>query len=145
MSRKSIQVPKSAYNPADLTYFTLRSVVSAASVDSRAPDKVLCLEFSLRLPETLSSSLGSTSTTDSNLFLGMAPSKAEEDIGFRLGWLFSVNYFSDRGRLNEATLAISFHYKYPLPCHHKFRYFSRLPYLQLPNPLTGQDLFLPNF
>ena len=92
-----MEFPESAHRPADLTYFTLRSVVSAASIDSRAPDKVLSLEFSLRLPETLSSSLGSTSTTDSNLSLGMAPSKAEEDIGFRLGWLFSVNYFSDRG------------------------------------------------
>ena len=80
-----MEFPESAHRPADLTYFTLRSVVSAASIDSRAPDKVLSLEFSLRLPETLSSSLGSTLTTDTNLSLGTAPSKAEEDIGFRLG------------------------------------------------------------
>ena len=87
---------ESAHRPADLTYFTLRSVVSAASIDSRAPDKVLSLEFSLRLPETLSSSLGSTSTTDSNLSLGMAPSKADEDIDLRLGGC-SVSIISQTG------------------------------------------------
>ena len=91
-----MEFPESAHRPADLTYFTLRSVVSAASIDSRAPDKVLSLEFSLRLPETLSSSLGSTSTTDSNLSLGMAPSKAEEDIDLRLGGC-SVSIISQTG------------------------------------------------
>ena len=54
----------------DLTYFTFRSVVSAAAVDSRTRDRVLSLEFSLRLSQALSFPLGVASTTDTKPYLG---------------------------------------------------------------------------
>ena len=38
--------------PADLAYFTFCPVVSAIVVDKRAPDKLLSLEFLLRLPQS---------------------------------------------------------------------------------------------
>ena len=52
---KTIKVPKNASRPADVTYFTFRSNVSAKTVDCRVPKKSLTLEFSLRLPQSLSS------------------------------------------------------------------------------------------
>ena len=51
-SGKPISVLDSDNRPADLTYFTFRSVVTAADIDDRAPQISLSLEFSLRLPQT---------------------------------------------------------------------------------------------
>ena len=48
---KPIKVPDHTPLPADHAYFTFRSVVSVIIVDTRAPDKLLSLEFSLRLPQ----------------------------------------------------------------------------------------------
>jgi len=47
---KTIEVPNNAFRPADVTYFTFRSNVSANTDDCRVPKKSLTLEFSLRLP-----------------------------------------------------------------------------------------------
>ena len=51
-SGKPIKVPDHTQRPAEIAYFTFRSVVSAIVVDKRAPDKLLSLEFSLRLPQS---------------------------------------------------------------------------------------------
>ena len=42
--------------PADLTYFTFRSIVVAATVDICAPPSSLSLKFSLWSPQALSTS-----------------------------------------------------------------------------------------
>ena len=52
-SGKPTTVPDPDNRPADLTYFTLRSVVNAADIDNRASDKSLSLDFSLYFPQTL--------------------------------------------------------------------------------------------
>ena len=52
-SGKLLDVSDSDNRPADLTYFTLRSVVNAANIDNRASDKSLSLDFSLYFPQTL--------------------------------------------------------------------------------------------
>ena len=56
VSSKPLTISNPARRPADLTYFTFRSVVAAATVDIRAPASSLSLEFSLRLPQSLSTS-----------------------------------------------------------------------------------------
>ena len=48
-SGKPITIPEPVNRPADLTYFTFHSVVSAVAVDARFPDKTLSIKFSLRL------------------------------------------------------------------------------------------------
>ena len=50
-SGNSIKVPDSTQRSVDLAYFTFRSIVSTVVIDKRAPDKLLFLEFSLRLPQ----------------------------------------------------------------------------------------------
>ena len=62
-SGQPIKVTDSNNRPADITYFTFRSYVSANTVDCRAPNKYLALEFSLRLPQTLSQSALPSTTT----------------------------------------------------------------------------------
>ena len=47
---KSITIPDILSRPADLTFFIFCSSILAKSVDIRAPNKSLNLEFSLRLP-----------------------------------------------------------------------------------------------
>ena len=54
VSSKLITIPNPDRRPADLTYFTFRSVVSAARVDIRALASSLFLKFSLLLPQSLS-------------------------------------------------------------------------------------------
>ena len=51
-SKEPLEVPDSDNSPADLTYFTFRSVVTAVDIDDRSPHTSLFLEFSLRLPQT---------------------------------------------------------------------------------------------
>ena len=53
-SVQPIKITDSDNRPANITYFTFHSNVSANTVDCRAPIKSLALEFSLRLPQTLS-------------------------------------------------------------------------------------------
>ena len=55
-SGKPINVPDTASRPVDVTYLTFRSNLSANTADCCAPKKALTLEFSLRLPQSLSSS-----------------------------------------------------------------------------------------
>ena len=52
-SGKHISIPDPEKRPADLTYFTFRSVVVAVDVDDCAPEITLSVEFSLRLPQTI--------------------------------------------------------------------------------------------
>ena len=54
-SGKPVKISDLNQRPADLAYFTFRSIVLAIIVDKRAPDKVLSLEFSLRLPQNFQS------------------------------------------------------------------------------------------
>ena len=54
VSGKPLTIPDPVCRPADLTYFTFRSIVAAATVDIRAPASSLSLEFSLHLPQSLS-------------------------------------------------------------------------------------------
>ena len=84
-SRKPIAIPDPDKHPADLTYFNFRSVFSAVAVDARAPDKILSIEFSLRLPQTLvylspSTGLPVTATVDTST-IAKPPSPAS-NIGF---------------------------------------------------------------
>ena len=58
-SGKPITLPDQIRRPADLSSFTFRSVVSAATVDIRTPISSLSLEFLLRLPKSLSTSISS--------------------------------------------------------------------------------------
>ena len=51
---KILKIPDVTSRPADLAFFTFRSHFFAPSVDIRAPNKSLNLEFSLRLPQSLS-------------------------------------------------------------------------------------------
>ena len=51
---KILNIPDVTSRPADLAFFTFRSHFFAPSVDIRAPNKSLNLEFSLRLPQSLS-------------------------------------------------------------------------------------------
>ena len=53
---KSIKVPDTTSRPVDLTCFTFRSNVLATTVDIRAPNKSLNLEFSLCLSQSLTQS-----------------------------------------------------------------------------------------
>ena len=46
--------------PIDRTHFTFRSVLFAITVDARAPNKTLSIEFSLRLPQNIGSLSPST-------------------------------------------------------------------------------------
>ena len=64
-SGKSIKLLDPTQRPVDLAYFTFRSVVSAIVIDKRAPDKILSLEFSPRLPQNFQST-ASTSTPSRN-------------------------------------------------------------------------------
>ena len=52
-SGKLISILDPDKRPADLSYFTFRSVVSSITVDARAQDKKLSIKFSLRLSHTL--------------------------------------------------------------------------------------------
>ena len=54
-SGKPVKVPDPTQRPVDLAYLTFCSIVLAIIVDKRAPDKVLSLEFSLRLPQNFQS------------------------------------------------------------------------------------------
>ena len=87
-SGKPIKVPDTNNRPADITYFTFRSNVSANTIDCRAAKTSLVLEFSLRIPQTLSlSTLPSTATplsipTSSSV---PAPTQPVEDLAFTLG------------------------------------------------------------
>ena len=73
---KLIKVPDPTYRPTNLAYFTFHSIVSTVAIDKRVPDKLLYLEFSLRLPrnyqftETTSTVLGTPTT---NPFLATKP------------------------------------------------------------------------
>ena len=62
-SGEPIKVPDTTSRPADVTYFTFCSNVSANIVDCRAPKKSLALAFSLRLPQTLRQSALPFTTT----------------------------------------------------------------------------------
>ena len=62
-SGQPIKVTSSDNHPADITYFTFRSNVSANTVNCCAPNKSLALEFSLRLPQMLSQSALPSTTT----------------------------------------------------------------------------------
>ena len=84
---KQIKVPDPANRLINITYFIFRSIVSAATVDNHAPNKSLLHEFSLRLPQTLSSSLFNfTPNTPAvtNYPLVTTPSKIAKDLGFKL-------------------------------------------------------------
>ena len=48
LNGKSLTISNFAHCPADLTYFTFRSIVSAAAIDFRVPTSSLFLEFSFR-------------------------------------------------------------------------------------------------
>ena len=61
--RQPIKVTDSDTRPANITYFTFRSNVSDNTVDCRAPNKSLALDFLLRLPQTLSQSALSSTTS----------------------------------------------------------------------------------
>ena len=87
-SGQSIKVTDSDNRPADITYFTFRSNVSANTVDCCAPNKSLALEFSLRLPQTISqSALPSTTTPLSVSTSRSVPDSPQpvEDLAFTLG------------------------------------------------------------
>ena len=88
VSGKPITIPDPVRCSADLTYFTFRFVVSAATVDIRAPASSLFLEFSLRLPQSLS-----TSASSSTVLINPPPvpvlvtnrSKPIANLSFKLG------------------------------------------------------------
>ena len=87
-SGQSIAVTDTDNRPADITYFTFRSNVSANTVDCRSPNKSLALEFSLRLPQTLSqSALSSTTTPPSVSTPSPVPDSPQpvKDLVFTLG------------------------------------------------------------
>ena len=86
-------VPDSAQRPADFTYFTFRSVVSANSVDNFAPIKTLSLELSLYLPHTIVNPFYAftiSSTTKMTSSLATILPKLVRDFSLKLG------NFSDR-------------------------------------------------
>ena len=58
-SGKPITLLDQIRRPADLAYFNFRSVVSAATIDIRTLISSLSLEFLLRLPKSLSTSISS--------------------------------------------------------------------------------------
>ena len=88
VSGKCIKVPDSHNRIADITYFTFRSIVSAADVDSHAPAKILSLKFSLHLPQSLSDSTHTSIpviTTDGGPPLDTISSKPVVNLVFTLG------------------------------------------------------------
>ena len=87
VSGKPIKIPDPDRRPADLTYFTLRFAVSTVTVDIRALASSLSLEFSLRLPQSLSTSTSNyvaVIKTPTAPALIMTPPKPIEDLSFKL-------------------------------------------------------------
>ena len=81
-------VPDSDQRPADFTYFTFRSVVSANSVDNFAPIKTLFLELSLYLPHTIVNlfyAFTILSTTNTTSPLATISPKPVRDLSLKLG------------------------------------------------------------
>ena len=63
--RKSDNITNPAHRQDDITYFTFRVNINPHLVDTRAPDYVHSFEFSLRLPNTITSSSASFSPNNS--------------------------------------------------------------------------------
>ena len=100
LSGKIITILNPACRPADLTYFTFRSVVSATSVNIHAPASSLSLEFYLRLPQTLRASASNYAAiikTPTVPALVTIPPKPIEDISFKSGMFLMISFL--RGEL----------------------------------------------
>ena len=77
-SGKLLDVSDLDNRPADLTYFTFRSVVTAADIDDRAPHTLLSLEFSPTTDKDISITTTDTMliTTHNNLLVYIANTSA---------------------------------------------------------------------
>ena len=88
VSGKPITILDPAHRFADLTYFTVRSDVSATTVDIYAPAPPLFLQFSLRLPQALSTSASSSAVVIKSPLapaLVTTPPKPIADLSFKFG------------------------------------------------------------
>ena len=134
-SGKPIQVLNFAEHPLDLSYFSFRSVVSSTNFDSYAPDKVLYLGFSLRLPQIIYSSLDFATTTEIDLPLGITPSKPMEGLSFKMDYSFD-NIISQIGEDEVRALLVDVHNVLLQVVPTLVRYFSRLTSFLFPMSLT---------
>ena len=114
-----LKFPGPAHHPAGITYFTLRSVLSTTAVDICTPAPFLSLEFSLRLPQSLSNSVSNSivlTIASGNHPLVTTLLKFMEDLNFKLE-NFSMTSFLrlewNKCDLFLSTLAI--HSLQPLP------------------------------
>ena len=117
LSGKIITILNPACRPADLTYFTFRSVVSATSVNIHAPASSLSLEFYLRLPQTLRDSASNYAAiikTPTVPALVTIPPKPIEDISFKSGMFLMISFL-------RGELIIRWHFLSTLVIH----FFSR--------------------
>ena len=97
-SGKPTKVPAFDNYSADITYFTFCSTVSTADVDSRAPAKILSLEFSLRLPQSLRNLAHPSTpviTINVDPLLDTTSSRPVAGLGFALGNFSDDTYWSN--------------------------------------------------
>lgn len=97
-SGKPTKVPAFDNYSADITYFTFCSTVSTADVDSRAPAKILSLEFSIRLSQSLRNSAHPSTpviTTNVDPLLDTTSSRPVAGLGFALGNFSDDTYWSN--------------------------------------------------
>ena len=121
-SRKPIAIPDPDKHSADLTYFNFRSVLSAVAVDARAPDKILSIEFSLRLPQTLvylspSTGLPVTATVDTST---IAKPPAQRRISDFSSVIIPMTYWMRSGWMICVFSSLKIETHYPLTSLRQF-------------------------
>ena len=104
-SGKSIKLLDPTQRPADLAYFTFRSVVSAIVIDKRAPDKILSLEFLLRLPQSFQSTASTPTPPGTPTTIPSPATKTPPSVNSRGTML---NSFTDESlaQLGETELRV---------------------------------------
>ena len=111
-SGKPTVVPDPDNRSAGLTYFTFRSVVNAADINNRIPDKPLFFEFSICLPQTFrilppSPGLQTTQTaatsfaSDKSTTAVSTPTRSVSQLSFELG-----SYMDDALNNLEPTVIV---------------------------------------